>query len=110
MVQIHSPRFMRAVRQAAATNPQSARLVAGKISKGQYYEFDRFRRGIELGRTVSYPQAITLVRGGRDVYTLNKEHPYRLARSVCHASRGMLHWRSNPFRALPPRRDTPSVR
>lgn len=50
--------------------------------KGQYYEFDRSRFGIELGRNIPPPQAVTLVRGGRDVYTLNKEDAYKLAKSV----------------------------
>jgi len=50
--------------------------------KGEYYEFSRSRPGMELGRTVARSQAIMLVRGGRDVYTPNKEDDYRLARSV----------------------------
>ena len=50
--------------------------------KGEYYEFERSRLGMELGRNVAYPHAMTLVRGGRDVYTPNKEDAYKLARSV----------------------------
>jgi len=54
--------------------------------KGEYYEFDRSRSGMELGRIVAYPQAMMLVRGGRDVYTSSKDDAYRLARTVYSSS------------------------
>jgi hypothetical protein len=64
------------------------------IVAGRFYEFSRernvaragqpiqLRDGMEIGLEISPEQAMRIVRGGGDVYTLLKQDAYRLANSA----------------------------
>jgi len=56
--------------------------MAVTVQAGQYYEFERTRAMLEVGRCIPYNFAQSRLRAGRDVYTPTLKDARALAKSI----------------------------